>query len=237
MKRWKNGLGVHKRNVEIKKDSEQELYAYISLGKRKVTKIDVGDLELLEEHRFYPHKRNDGKYVARCSHCKRYLHRILLDSQKSEEVDHIDGDPLNNARSNLRPCSTRQNQIARSQSTICEGYYGIKQVREASERRNKRGKGITISHAIYSAIGSSKKYRTAFEAAREHDNMMLEAYRGKRTSNERFHNYAFVQWNTIEPEQYNEYREWLDEQENEASYECYKYLEENDLMEFNAEEA
>ena len=229
IKRWRNGLGLHKLNVEIKEDVEQGVYASLSLGKRKLTKIDVCDLTLLDEHRFYPHKRNDGKYVARCSICKKYLHRILLDSAQGEEVDHIDGDPLNNTRGNLRPCSTKQNQIARAQSLErCEGYYGIRQVRKAQRRNTRRG--VIIKHAEYSPIGSNKKFRSAFEAARERDNMMLEAYRGKRAANERFHNYAFVKWNAITPEQHNEYQEWHDEQVNDAGYASYRYLEDNNLL-------
>lgn len=37
------------------------------------------------------------------------LHRFLLGAQAGEIVDHIDGDPLNNSRANLRICTHAQN--------------------------------------------------------------------------------------------------------------------------------
>jgi transposase-like protein len=39
----------------------------------------------------------------------KYLHRLLTGADKNEEVDHIDGNPANNRRANLRKCSHRMN--------------------------------------------------------------------------------------------------------------------------------
>ena len=38
-----------------------------------------------------------------------YLHRLLLDAQAGEEVDHIDGDGLENRRHNLRIVTRLEN--------------------------------------------------------------------------------------------------------------------------------
>ena len=37
------------------------------------------------------------------------MHRVILGARRSEQVDHIDGDGLNNRRSNLRICTHAQN--------------------------------------------------------------------------------------------------------------------------------
>src|SRR5689334_8621212 len=37
------------------------------------------------------------------------LHRFILNAPKGFDVDHIDGNPLNNVRSNLRICSRQEN--------------------------------------------------------------------------------------------------------------------------------
>ena len=38
-----------------------------------------------------------------------YLHRFLLDAPDGVEVDHINGDPSDNTRRNLRLCTRQQN--------------------------------------------------------------------------------------------------------------------------------
>lgn len=60
-----------------------------------------------------------GKYLYR--HVKegerdemQYLHRVILQPPAGVDVDHIDGDPLNNTRSNLRLATRSQNNANRS---------------------------------------------------------------------------------------------------------------------------
>ena len=38
------------------------------------------------------------------------MHRVILDAPPDKEVDHIDGNPLNNQRANLRLCSKSDNR-------------------------------------------------------------------------------------------------------------------------------
>lgn len=38
-----------------------------------------------------------------------YMHRLLLNAQPGQQVDHRDGNPLNNRRANLRLCTSAQN--------------------------------------------------------------------------------------------------------------------------------
>jgi len=41
------------------------------------------------------------------------MHRIIMDAEKGEEIDHRDGNGLNNQRCNLRLCTHRQNLMNR----------------------------------------------------------------------------------------------------------------------------
>jgi hypothetical protein len=51
-------------------------------------------------------KREDGKVISK----KVSLHRYITQAPEGMVVDHIDGNPLNNLRSNLRVCTRVQNQ-------------------------------------------------------------------------------------------------------------------------------
>jgi hypothetical protein len=46
----------------------------------------------------------------------RYLHRILTDAPRGKDVDHINGDGLDNRRENLRVCTRSQNNANRHRS-------------------------------------------------------------------------------------------------------------------------
>lgn len=75
-------------------------------------KFDIEDIELVSQYKWYldKHKKIKTQYVKN----KRYnlcLHRLLLNEPNGNGivVDHIDGDGLNNCKSNLRRCSQMQN--------------------------------------------------------------------------------------------------------------------------------
>ena len=55
-----------------------------------------------------------------------FVGRLLLDAQKGEIVDHINHNPLDNRRCNIRICTHRENnQNRRSQQTTRKRYRGI----------------------------------------------------------------------------------------------------------------
>jgi len=62
--------------------------------------------------------RNEGKEV--------YVHRLITGAKKGEYVDHIDGDKLNNVKSNLRICTNQENSCnARLRSNNKSGVKGV----------------------------------------------------------------------------------------------------------------
>lgn len=68
-----------------------------------ITIVDKQDYELVSSYKWlanckgYVRSYNKGKEV--------YLHRLLLNAPKGMEVDHLNHDPKDNRRSNLRLCS------------------------------------------------------------------------------------------------------------------------------------
>lgn len=73
--------------------------------------IDQEDFEILQPHRWRLTK--DG-YLLTSDPANRqsglYLHRLVMKAPKGIQVDHINGDKLDNRKQNLRLCTERQNK-------------------------------------------------------------------------------------------------------------------------------
>src|SRR5687767_14638664 len=77
--------------------------------------VDADDAILLERYAWHATERRPGyRYVERNVRVgkrsrKAVLHRLLAGAAPGEVVDHINGNTLDNRRSNLRVCSRKQN--------------------------------------------------------------------------------------------------------------------------------
>lgn len=69
----------------------------------------------------------DGRYLATTINGKKTrLHSLLMNPPKGKEVDHIDSDPKNNRRSNLRIVTHRQNmQNVQKRRGTKSAYIGV----------------------------------------------------------------------------------------------------------------
>jgi len=86
--------------------------------------VDPGDLAAVSRHTWGVTQENyvratiDGERV--------FLHRWLTGAGAGQVVDHVNGDPLDNRRSNLRVCTTAQNLANKKRpSTNTSGYKGV----------------------------------------------------------------------------------------------------------------
>jgi len=89
--------------------------------------IDAKDAERVLAFKWCAHESR-GKWYARRRQGGREikLHRFLMDAPSGVEVDHIDGDGLNNRRSNLRLSSHAQNSAnQRRPKNNTSGYKGV----------------------------------------------------------------------------------------------------------------
>lgn len=77
----------------------------IYLNKEKYTLVDDSDLEYLIHFKW---RFNTTGYATR-TFCSISMHRVIMKAQKGEYVDHINGDKLDNRKSNLRLVSNQQN--------------------------------------------------------------------------------------------------------------------------------
>ena len=200
MIRLRKGFGKHKKPISIF-IKEGRSYAKISLGKRKTTLISLSDIELLKEHSLYAQKRKDGQFVARSSQTGSYLHRLIMNPTEYQEVDHINHEPLDNTRGNLRPCSPRQNCLAKRQELI-EGFIGIKCIKKTKlVKLAKNHCGYRGKYRVKYPDGtlSAEKYNHASEAAEARDDFMEQEYFHRASEEETFHPHAFITWNGSSP--------------------------------------
>ena len=100
----------------------------IKLTRGQVAMVDDEDYEMISRHRWYSNKAGDNWYAHRQyrDNGKQVLvlmHRLITDAPKGKNVDHIDGNGLNNQKKNLRLCSHTQNLW--NQRKRNKGYKGV----------------------------------------------------------------------------------------------------------------
>lgn len=102
----------------------------IPLTQGQVALVDDEDFERTNALKWDAHKRQGGPFYAyrnkneTCRHGK--MHRFIMDAPDGMEIDHKDGNPLDNRKCNLRICSHAQNtrnQRHKKGSSIYKGVY------------------------------------------------------------------------------------------------------------------
>ncbi len=93
---------------------------WIPLTHGKCALVDEPDAAALARLRWWAFKRGNCWHAARTvkrNGTKRtvYMHRLLIEAPPGREVDHENGDGLDNRRSNIRLCTKRQNGQNRRQ--------------------------------------------------------------------------------------------------------------------------
>lgn len=99
--------------------------------------IDASDVPQVSSHRWHTVHVGGGRYYIRGD--KRYLHRFLTDAPRGMDVDHINGDRLDNRRTNLRIVSHRHNMENRkgANSNSTTGVRGV-YVHRVTGRKGER---------------------------------------------------------------------------------------------------
>lgn len=70
--------------------------------------VDVADYEIVKPYKFNFSGRRYVRIPKKSKEGFTFLHQLLL---RTQWVDHMDGDSLNNRRANLRSCTNQQNQF------------------------------------------------------------------------------------------------------------------------------
>lgn len=159
-------LDRDRRDVEIVGDGT----ARIPLTRGKYAIVDVDDLDVVGRRSWFMTGTDDHPYAAtRDSTGPVTLHRLLMRPPKMAHVDHINGDTLDNRRSNLRVVSASEN-IANSRRRTRigkSGFLGVKELRSGRFHAYARICGQSISFGTFD---------TAKEAAEVYDREMTKEF-------------------------------------------------------------
>lgn len=133
--------------------------------------VDECDLPLFRQHSWYLHKskqvRDNWYLISTVDRRTVYLHRLITGAKRGEHVDHIDGNGLNNSRSNLRLCTQSQNN-ANCYRANKTGFRGV--VKDPTRERYEariwvNGRRVRVGW-----------FKTKEEAARARDRRAAEIY-------------------------------------------------------------
>ncbi len=117
--------------IKIKMQSWAEVLAgeivrEIPLTRGLFALVDDEDYPLLCKFKWNAHQRGITSYAQRCIKTRNYLmHRIILNAPEVVAIDHIDGNGLNNQKSNLRFATPRQNAQNRHHGKKTSKYVGV----------------------------------------------------------------------------------------------------------------
>lgn len=100
--------------------------AEVPLSQGKAALLDDIDLPLVEGHTWCAQQvRHHWYAVTYVGRTRVSMHRLLLAAPRGVIVDHLDGDGLNNQRSNLRLGTNAQNQQNRRVSHGASRFKGV----------------------------------------------------------------------------------------------------------------
>lgn len=126
--------------------------------------VDAADFDLVKNHKWHLHRKRNGKPVAVESvistHKVLKLHHLFLQPKDDLICDHIDQNPLNNRRPNLRLVTLSQSNHNRIRHNV-SGYTGVDWSRHNQLWRARvkcNGKQRTIGH-FSTAIEAHEAYK------------------------------------------------------------------------------
>lgn len=96
----------------------------IPLTKGKFAVIDASDLHIVAGFEWHVGRKRELDYAESIINGRTVLmHRLLMNAEQGDDVDHRDSNGLNNVRSNLRVCTRQQNMMNRRKLKIGSSRY------------------------------------------------------------------------------------------------------------------
>ena len=147
-------------------------YWRIKLTQGKSTILDKEDWTKASKFNWYVQKVASEKYYARRTTDDIQLSRFLMNPKEGEEIDHINGDSLDNRRSNLRICTHRENMMnRRKHKNNTSGHKGV----SWHKAKRKWEAGIKIN-GFHKYLGRFDQIEDAVKAYKEGASLYYKEY-------------------------------------------------------------
>ncbi len=147
----------------------------VKLTRGLVAIIDVEDLELVSQFKWYATRGQNTDYATRKQRVGDrqktvILHRFLLSAPSGMHVDHINGNGLDNRRENLRLCTLSDNLKNRQKPKGCRSEFkGVSKNRDGSPKPWRATIQIDKKPRV-------KSFPNEIEAALWYDKMAMEHF-------------------------------------------------------------
>lgn len=155
---------------------------YIELTKGYSTQVDNEDYENLSRYKWCAKLSRNAVYAVRNSSIKNgakkrtiHMHREIMHPASGLVVDHINGDTLNNTKSNLRVCTHKENiRNARLHIDSNSGFRGVSFMKSKGKYRARITKDYVEYHlglfskiedAVRARLDAEKGYHKEFAAS------------------------------------------------------------------------
>ena len=151
---------------------------YIPLTQNQFAIVDDQDFDLISQYKWYAHKerKNPNKYYPKSTQLNNgvrehlTIYSLIMNPPKGYIVDHINGNPLDNRRDNLRICTPKENNrnMPKSKDPASSIYKGVSLVKNTGRW-----------YASIKCDGKSYNlgcYDTEFEAAQIYDKKATELF-------------------------------------------------------------
>ncbi len=142
----------------------------IPLTQGFVALVDDADYEELVKFKWHVQNKNGATYARRSTKgSNMFMHRQIINAPPRSIVDHIDGNPLNNQKNNLRILSARDNSYRRHRlPTNTSGFRGV------TRRKGRNRFRAEICHEGKHYCWGS--FLSAEEAAKAYDRAAVELF-------------------------------------------------------------
>jgi hypothetical protein len=143
----------------------------IPLNQGKVTIVDAADYDFLMQWKWYCSTLGYAVRMMEKAKPRKivWMHRVIMQTPKGMETDHINTDRLDNRRSNLRVCTLAENQRNKKKKQgLSSRYKGVSWIKRDCVWRAQIEKNNNNKH-----IGN---FSTEIEAALAYDNAAKEHF-------------------------------------------------------------